>query len=98
MGGAKNVSARTGSKCFERFTIHQIIKVCLWCHHQHCKVFRETPEAVANTERISLVSSFLTSLLVGTYAPIDPADGSGMNAMDINTKKWVGFHSCNIHS
>eukprot|EP01126_Amoeba_proteus_P010434 TRINITY_DN14061_c0_g1_i1.p1 TRINITY_DN14061_c0_g1~~TRINITY_DN14061_c0_g1_i1.p1 ORF type:complete len:119 (-),score=19.77 TRINITY_DN14061_c0_g1_i1:187-543(-) len=83
MGGPQTVAERTGSKCFERFTIHQI-----------AKIIKLHPEKYSQTERISLVSSFIASLFIsGAYAPIDYADGSGMNVMDIITKKWACFVS-----
>lgn len=46
------------------------------------------PEVYKATERISLVSSFLATLLMAKYAAIDVADGSGMNLLDIETKTW----------
>ncbi|MCL4124730.1 UNVERIFIED_CONTAM: hypothetical protein GTU68_050016 [Idotea baltica] len=77
VGGAQKLAEITGSRAYERFTGNQI-----------AKVFTEKKEAYNNTERISLVSSFVCSLFLGDYAPIDFADGSGMNLLDINTKKW----------
>jgi xylulokinase len=52
------------------------------------KIARERPLAFANTEHVSLVSSFLASILLQKYAPIDSSDASGMNLLDIHTKDW----------
>ncbi|KAF9969700.1 hypothetical protein BGZ73_007816 [Actinomortierella ambigua] len=67
----------TGSRAFERFTASQILKIA-----------QIAPDAFHHTVRISLVSSFLASLLVGQFASIDIADGSGMNLLNIATKEW----------
>jgi xylulokinase len=77
LGGAQAVADLTGSRAYERFTGNQI-----------AKIFRTRPDAYAATDRIALVSSFVASLLIGDYAPIDAADGSGMNLMDIRSKTW----------
>ncbi len=77
LGGPQAVAERTGSRSYERFTGNQIAKIRL-----------EQPAAYGATERIALVSSFMASLLIGDYAPIDAADGSGMNLMDIRTRRW----------
>eukprot|EP01059_Diplonema_ambulator_P005450 TRINITY_DN15187_c0_g1_i1.p1 TRINITY_DN15187_c0_g1~~TRINITY_DN15187_c0_g1_i1.p1 ORF type:complete len:561 (+),score=145.78 TRINITY_DN15187_c0_g1_i1:34-1683(+) len=76
-GGAAKVAAVTGSRAFERFTGNQI-----------AKLLRTQPEKMKQCERISLVSSFLASLLVGGYAPIDVSDGSGMNLLDVKSRTW----------
>jgi xylulokinase len=67
----------SGSRPFERFTASQIRKTIF-----------EQPQAYAETERIALVSSMLTSLLIGKHAPIDVSDGSGMNLLNIRAKCW----------
>jgi xylulokinase len=78
LGGPQAVADLTGSRAYERFTGNQIAKI-----HQ------QNPEAYADTDRIALVSSFLPSLLIGGYAPIDACDGSGMNLLDIRSRDWA---------
>lgn len=77
LGGPEATARLTGSRAFERFTGPQIRKF-----------FQRQPAAYAKTARIHLVSSFLASLLAGDDAPIDVADGSGMNLMDLVRGEW----------
>lgn len=77
VGGALELSQLTGSRAHERYTGPQIRKI-----------FETQPEVYQNTERISLVSSFVASLLIGAYACIDETDGAGMNLMDIKKRVW----------
>ncbi|KAF2900905.1 hypothetical protein ILUMI_05310 [Ignelater luminosus] len=77
VGGPEKLAEITGSRAYERFTGAQIAKIA-----------QTKPDAYKATERISLVSSFLCSLFLGKIAPIDIVDGSGMNLMNIHTKKW----------
>ncbi|CAF4155462.1 unnamed protein product [Rotaria socialis] len=77
VGGSQNLFQITGSKAYERFTGSQIMKVA-----------NKTPEIYEQTERIQLISNFVTSILLGEYAPIDLSDGSGMNLLDIRQCKW----------
>ncbi|CAN6199994.1 unnamed protein product [Urochloa humidicola] len=77
VGGALELAKLTGSRAYERFTGPQIRKI-----------YQTEPNVYENTERISLVSSFMASILVGTYASIDETDGAGMNLMDINQRTW----------
>jgi xylulokinase len=78
LGGAAAVARLTGSSAFPRFTGPQIRKFA-----------RDAPEAYARTRCIHLVSSYLASLLIDDQAPIDHADGSGMNLMDLRTRAWA---------
>ncbi|CAI8599938.1 unnamed protein product [Vicia faba] len=76
-GGALELARVTGSRAYERFTGPQIKKI-----------FDQKPEVYNETERISLVSSFMASVFIGRYAAIDHSDGAGMNLMDIKKKAW----------
>jgi xylulokinase len=78
MGGAQAVAELTGSRAYERFTGNQI-----------AKIYQQDAELYENTERIALVSSFMASLFLGDYAPIDHSDGSGMNLLDIRRRVWA---------
>ncbi|CAM6109521.1 unnamed protein product [Calypogeia fissa] len=77
LGGASRLCELTGSRAYERFTGPQIRKI-----------FQTQEDVYKKTERISLVSSLMTSLLVGKYASIDQADGAGMNLMDLKKRTW----------
>ncbi len=77
LGGSAAVARLTGSRAYPRFSAAQIRKFA-----------REDPAAYAVTHRIHLVSSYLASLLVERHAPIDHADGSGMNLMDLGSRDW----------
>ncbi|XP_042016021.1 xylulose kinase 2-like isoform X1 [Salvia splendens] len=77
VGGALELSKLTGSCAHERYAGPQIRKI-----------FETWPDVYENTERVSLVSSFMASLLIGGYACIDHTDGAGMNLMDIKSKSW----------
>ena len=73
----KYLQERTGSPAIERFAAAQIMK------------FKsEEPETYADTVRIHLLSSFLTSLLAGEDAPVDIGDGAGMNLLNLQTLEW----------
>ena len=77
VGGAQKLAEITGSRAYERFTGNQI-----------AKIYQKKQALYKECECISLVSSFLASLCLGDYAPIDYSDGSGMNLMDIYSKAW----------
>jgi xylulokinase len=78
LGGPQAVADLTGSRAYERFTGNQI-----------AKIHRTRPDAYADTARIALVSSFVTSLLAGRQTAIEMSDGSGMNLLDIRAKTWA---------
>ncbi|KAF9388665.1 hypothetical protein CPB97_000694 [Podila verticillata] len=75
--GQHKLAQLTGSRAFERFTGSQILKLA-----------QNESATYDATARISLVSSFLASVLMGNFAAIDPADGSGMNLLNLETRDW----------
>ncbi|CEG74500.1 hypothetical protein RMATCC62417_09704 [Rhizopus microsporus] len=77
VGGPEALAKLTGSKAYERFTGNQIAKI----YHKNKTAYKETV-------RINLVSSFVATLLLGKFCPVDAAEGSGTNMMNIQTHKW----------
>lgn len=74
IGGAEEMARRTGSRAHERFSGSQIMK------------FRkQQPDVYAETDRISLVSSFLTTMLCadGEIKSVEESDACGMNLWDM---------------
>lgn len=83
MGGPMNVAVATGSRAYERFTGLQIAKI---------KQLEEKT-VYDQCERISLVSSFMCSIFLGKYAPIDTSDGSGTNLNNIMANNGIDWHN-----
>ncbi|KAF8576471.1 actin-like ATPase domain-containing protein [Ramaria rubella] len=77
VGGAQRLADLSGSRAYERFTGPQI-----------AKIYSTNPAAYDATVRISLVSSWIASLFLGNFAPIEVSDASGMNLMNVLTMKW----------
>ena len=77
VGGQAALLELTGNTAFERFSGPQIRRF-----------FQDEPEAYAVTATISLVSSFMASVLAGKLVCVDAGDGSGTNLMDIRTRNW----------
>ncbi|KAK4462498.1 hypothetical protein QBC42DRAFT_267646 [Cladorrhinum samala] len=77
MGTAERLAQVTGSSAHHRFTGTQIMRLR-----------RKLPSMYEATSRISLVSSFLASLFLGTVAPMDISDVCGMNLWDIPGNNW----------
>lgn len=80
-GGSAGLARTTGSKAHERFTGAQIMRFK-----------RVDPTAYTETDRISLVSSAITTLLCldGEVKGIDESDACGMNlwTMDRKERGW----------
>ncbi|CAB3403417.1 unnamed protein product [Caenorhabditis bovis] len=78
VGGDQRLCELSGSRAHHRFSAAQIMKIV----DRH-------PQAWNDTDRVSLISSFVASLLIGDYAPIDYTDGSGTNLMDVRANVWL---------
>ena len=77
LGGLESTIKLTGSNTFERFSGPQIRKF-----------YQAYPQKYEESSSIHLISSFLSSLLLGSISPIDHGDGAGMNLMNIADKCW----------
>ena len=75
--GRHKLAEATGSAAHHRFTGPQIMRIR-----------RKWPEVYAKTAHISLVSSFVASVLLGTLAPMDISDVCGMDLWDIPKQAW----------
>ncbi|EHK45741.1 hypothetical protein TRIATDRAFT_219413 [Trichoderma atroviride IMI 206040] len=77
LGDREKLAEVTGSGAHHRFTGLQIMRIK-----------RVLPQVYANSTRISLVSSWLASVLMGAIAPLDVSDVCGMNLWDIPNQTW----------
>ncbi|KAF5138703.1 putative D-xylulose kinase A [Metarhizium anisopliae] len=77
LGDREKLAEVTGSGAHHRFTGTQIMRMR-----------RVRPEVYAQTSRISLVSSWLASILLGSVAPLDISDVCGMNLWDIPNQQY----------
>lgn len=77
VGGPQALAKITGSRAHFRFTGTQILKIA-----------EEEPECYAKTKAISLVSSFVASVLSGSLTALEEADACGMNLYDIAKREF----------
>lgn len=77
-GGPDELAEITGSRAHYRFTGLQIRKLAV----------RSAKNVYENTDRISLVSSFIASVLLGEITTIEEADACGMNLYNVAESKY----------
>lgn len=78
VGGPDELAKITGSRAHYRFTGLQIRKLAT----------RTSAKLYHQTSRISLVSSFVASVLLGRITGLEEADACGMNLYDLNTNSY----------
>ncbi|PLW45419.1 hypothetical protein PCANC_11912 [Puccinia coronata f. sp. avenae] len=77
IGGSEETARRSGVRAFCRFTGVQIMKVQ-----------QTRPNILEATDRISSASCFLSSLLLGSIAPLSESDAASMSLWNINEQRW----------
>ncbi|KAK4545591.1 hypothetical protein LTR36_002941 [Oleoguttula mirabilis] len=77
LGDPQTLAQVTGSKAHHRFSGPQILRYRT-----------KYPSHYEQTARISLVSSFLASVFLGKWAPIDISDVTGMNLWEISKGQY----------
>ncbi|KAI0481535.1 xylulose kinase-like protein [Xylaria cf. heliscus] len=77
LGNPQKLADVSGSAAHHRFTGTQILRMR-----------RRRPRVYDATARISLCSSFLASVFLGSIAPFDISDVTGMNLWDIGAETW----------
>ncbi|KAI0194172.1 cation efflux family-domain-containing protein [Astrocystis sublimbata] len=77
LGAPQKLAGVSGSAAHHRFTGTQILRMR-----------RRRPQVYDATARISLCSSFLASVFLGSIAPFDISDVTGMNLWDISSETW----------
>lgn len=77
LGSPQTLADVTGSKAHHRFSGPQILRYRT-----------KYPSHYEQTARISLVSSFLASVFLGKWAPIDISDVTGMNLWEIKKGQY----------
>ncbi|GAW11162.1 hypothetical protein ANO14919_005040 [Xylariales sp. No.14919] len=77
LGNPQKLADVSGSAAHHRFTGTQILRMR-----------RRRPQVYEATARISLCSSFLASVFLGSIAPFDISDVTGMNLWDISVETW----------
>ncbi|KAI7957872.1 hypothetical protein MJO29_006089 [Puccinia striiformis f. sp. tritici] len=77
IGGPEETARRSGVRAFCRFTGVQIMKVQ-----------QTRPNILEATDRISSASSFLSSLLLGSIAPLSESDAASMSLWNMNEQRW----------